>query len=194
MRRAIKFSQSDIITQNAKYISGNSSNNKKITDILLIEQKSFCAYTDEFMGRTDAKEIEHFNPYLKDTDEDNYQNWFLVKHQWNKEKSNKWDNFQPILHPTANDFEERIIYLDGDYICNPEDKEANNVMALLKINDASLASERKRYIKRKKELLEMSSKSAQDYFTDLILNYINGVRYIRAIKEEFKIDIWEMLL
>ena len=68
-----------------------------VAKILLDEQKKFCAYTDEYVSRTDAKDIEHFNPTLKGTPEDNYYNWFLVKHQWNKEKSYKWQEFQPIL-------------------------------------------------------------------------------------------------
>src|SRR4051812_4317702 len=100
MKKAVKDPNSKIITNNLKYISGSFSNNKKIADILLKEQKQFCAYTDEYMSRTDAKDVEHFNPTLKDNPDDNYYNWFLVKHQWNKEKSYKWDNYQPILHPT----------------------------------------------------------------------------------------------
>ena len=52
-------------------------------------------------------------------------------------KSYKWKNYQPILHPTAEDFEERIIYLDGDYIAKSnEDIEAQNLISLLKLDDA----------------------------------------------------------
>ena len=104
MRKSIKNPSSKIIADKLKYVSGNSANNKKIADILFAEQKKFCAYTDEYISRTDAKDIEHFDPTLKDTEADNYNNWFLVKHQWNKEKSYKWENYQPILHPTADDF------------------------------------------------------------------------------------------
>lgn len=86
MRRAIKYPDSKIVEKNLNYISGNSTNNKKIADLLFEEQKKFCAYTDEYISRTDAADIEHFNPTLKDTHDDNYNNWFLVKHQWNKEK------------------------------------------------------------------------------------------------------------
>ena len=82
MRKAIKYPDSKIITGHLKYVSGNSANNKKITEVLRLEQKNFCAYTDEYMCIiTDAQDIEHFNPKLKDTPEDSYDNWFLVKHQ-----------------------------------------------------------------------------------------------------------------
>ncbi len=67
MRRTIKNSDSEIIKNNLRYISGNSNNNKKIADILGEGQKKFCAYTDEYLGRTDARDIEHFDPTLKDT-------------------------------------------------------------------------------------------------------------------------------
>src|ERR1019366_5553048 len=102
MRRIIKDADSEILKKNLKYIRNNRHNNRKIAEILSKEQKKFCAYTEEFMSVTD-------------TDGDNYNNWFLVKHKWNKKKSNKWLNYQPILHPSAIDFEERVIYIDGHY-------------------------------------------------------------------------------
>ena len=104
MRRATKNPESTILAKNMQYLVNNSSNNKKIASILFEEQKNYCAYTDEYISRTDAADIEHFNPNFKGSPEDRYYNWFLVKHQWNKEKSQKWDEFQPVLHPTASDF------------------------------------------------------------------------------------------
>ncbi len=194
MRKAFKNPDSIIITENLKYVSGNSGNNKKIAEVLLKEQKKFCAYTDEYISRTDAKDIEHFNPTLKDTPEDNYYNWFLVKHQWNKEKSYKWENFQPVLHPTANDFEERVVYIDGDYFASSDvDIEAKNIISLLKLDDAELADKRKRYIARKREEIKAFGQDALTFFSTLIENDTCQVSYLRAIKEEFKIDIWEIL-
>src|SRR4051812_24946400 len=105
MRRLFKNPNSKILKDNIKYISGNSEKNRVIAEILFEEQRKFCAYTDEFISRTDARDIEHFNPTLKDTEGDNYENWFLVKHQWNMEKSYKWKEYQPVLSPLAEDFE-----------------------------------------------------------------------------------------
>jgi len=194
MRKAIKNPDSEIIKNNLSYIRGNSANNKKIANILFAEQKKFCAYTDEYISRTDARDIEHFDPTLKDTPKDNYTNWFLVKHQWNKEKSYKWEEFQPALHPTADDFEERIVYIAGDYMRMSEtDKEAKNVIKLLKLDDPGLADERKRYIKRKREEMELMAQDATTFFSTLINNDPPRVSYLRAIKEEFGVDIWKML-
>lgn len=193
MRKVIKNPNSKIITDQLKYKSG-SSTNKQISEILLQEQKSFCAYTDEYISRTDARDIEHFNPTLKNTTQDNYYNWFLVKHQWNKEKSYKWDMYQPILHPTAKDFEERIIYIDGDYFSKSEsDIEVKNLVRLLKLDDLDLAKKRKKYIKRKREEIEVFGQDALTFFSILIADDTCQVSYLRAIKEEFGIDIWVML-
>lgn len=193
MRRAIKDPNSKIITDKLNYISGNPTNNKKIENILFEEQKRFCAYTDEYISRTDAKDIEHFNPTLKDTPQDNYYNWYLVKHQWNKEKSYKWDKYQPILYPTADDFEERVIYVRGDYIAKESDQEAKNLIQILKLDDAGLANERKRYIKRKREEMKAFGEEASSFFSTLISDDICRVSYLRAIKEEFGVDIWKAI-
>ena len=176
MRRAIKYPDSEILKDNLRYKPKNSTNNKKIANILLIEQKKFCAYTDEFISRTVSADIEHFDPTLKGTPNDNYTNWFLVKHQWNQEKGYKWENYQPVLHPTAEDFEERIIYVDGDYVAKSgEDIEAQNLISLLKLDDAGLADERKRYIKRKRELIEIWGMDDTIFFGTLINEYQEGI-------------------
>lgn len=195
MRKAIKDPNSKILTDNLNYISGNYVNNKQIADILFDEQKKFCAYTDEYISRTDAKDIEHFNPTLKDTLNDNYNNWFLVKHQWNKEKSSKWKDFQPILHPTSEDFEYRVVYLDGDYIVSSEDDIlAKNLVNLLKLDDPALADKRKRYIKRKREEIKVFEQDEKAFFFALANADICQVSYLRAIKEEFGIDLWATLI
>ncbi|WP_233898242.1 HNH endonuclease domain-containing protein [Tenacibaculum piscium] len=194
MKRIVKKVDSEIIKENLNYIVGNSTNNKKISNILYKEQKGFCAYTEEYIGRTDAKDIEHFNPTLKGKEVDSYQNWFLVKHQWNKEKSSKWENFQPILHPTDSTFENRILYEKGHYfLADSNDIEAKNLINLLQLDNLMLADERKNYIKRKKLEIEIYGVSPDNFFKTLINDHINGVHYLRAINNEFNINIWKLL-
>ncbi len=194
MRRAVKNPESTILKNRLKYIPNNSTNNKIIVDILLDEQKMFCAYTDEYISRTDAKDIEHFNPNLKETELDGYNNWFVVKHQWNMEKAEKWEKFQPLLNPTALDFEERIIYIQGDYIVKSEDdNEAKNLSDLLKLDDIHLANNRKKYIARKRDEIALDGHGASNFFTTLINAEPCQIKYTRAIREEFGIDVWEMI-
>ncbi|EMY3584043.1 hypothetical protein ABF200_000683 [Flavobacterium psychrophilum] len=194
MRRIIKDDNSEIITKNLKYIEGNSANNKNISKILFKEQKGFCAYTEEYLGRADAKDIEHFNPTLKGTDSDKYSNWFLVKHQWNKEKSSKWKKNQPILFPTDENFNSKIIYDNGDYrVANAIDIESSNLVKLINLDDLILADERKKYIRRKKEEIRNFGQSPNDFFEILIEDDIKQISYLRAIQEEFEINIWDMI-
>jgi hypothetical protein len=194
MKRIIKKDTSEITKQNLNYIVGNSSNNKKISTFLYKEQKGFCAYTEEYIGRADARDIEHFNPTLKGKDGDSYQNWFLVKHQWNIEKASKWEKYQPILHPTDSDFEDRILYKDGDYyLAEPKDEEAKNLIDLLKLDDILLADERKKYIRRKISEKEIYGEDTEDFFKTLINDDIKQISYLRAIDEKFNINIWELL-
>lgn len=194
MKRVIKSPNSEILATEVEYIVGNSANNRNISAILLAEQNGFCAYTEEYIGRADARDIEHFNPNLKGTDQDGYNNWFLVKHQWNLEKASKWDNLQPVLSPTAADFEERIVYDKGDYRANSEnDDEAKHLIELIKLDDPVLADERKRYIKRKKDEMEKYGTDANIFFKDLIEISIKQIAYMRAIENEFDIPIVEMI-
>ena len=194
MRRVVKNENSEIVTQNLKYAEGNSFNNLKISKALFIEQKGFCAYTEEYMGRADAKDIEHFNPNLKNSSDDNYLNWFLVKHQWNKEKSSKWHHFQPILHPTDPRFEERVLYDNGDYrVSDSHDKEAVNLISILNLDDMILADERKKYISRKRNEIAIFGQSEEDFFKTLIDDDLCQIKYIRAIQEEFNINIWNLI-
>lgn len=194
MRRVIKNDDSEITKTNLNYIEGNSRNNLKISKILYKEQKGFCIYTEEYLGRADAKDIEHFDPTLKGTPRDSYSNWFLVKHQWNKEKSTKWKDFQPVLHPTHINFDNRIIYDNGDYHASDlDDQEAVNLVKLLKLDDIILADERKKYIKRKAKELSLYGESAEVFFKVLIDDDIKQISYLRAIDQEFNIDIRSLL-
>ena len=192
MRRVIKDDDSEVLKSNLGYIEGNSKNNLKISKILYKEQKGFCVYTEEYLGRADARDIEHFNPNLKGTKEDSYLNWFLVKHQWNSEKSTKW--FEQILLPTNENFEARVVYDNGDYrISDLNDLEAINLIKLIKLDDIILADERKKYIARKRNEIEKFGVSPEDFFAILIEDDIKQISYLRAIKEEFEIDIWNMI-
>lgn len=194
MRGAVKLADSKILSEALVYKKGNSKNNKKITEILSFEQKGFCAYTDEFISITDAKDVEHFNPTVKYTVDDNYNNWFFVKREWNILKSTKWPEFQPVLNPTSPDFETRIVYYEGDYIPSSEfDIEAKNLISLLQLDKGGLAKKRKQYIERKKSDMKEYNQDSLTFFSNLISTDPCQVHYTRAIKEEFGIDVWEMI-
>ncbi len=188
MRRIIKNSNSEVILNKIKYKKGD---NKKLASILLKEQKNFCAYTEEYIGINDAADIEHFNPNLKYLETDSYQNWFVVKHKPNNLKRTNW--IEPILHPTSQDFEQRLIYFDGYFLHQPEDIETKNLIDLLNLNNEIFVKNRKKYIERRKERIKENNIPAKDYFQEKIDSEIDCIKYLRAIQEEFNIDIWDMI-
>lgn len=190
MKRVIKNPESLIVTDKIIYKKGD---NKLLAKILLKEQKRFCAYTEEYIGLNDAVDIEHFNPNLKYKTDDSYQNWFMVKHKPNNLKRTNW--VEPILLPTAEDFEDRLIYSDGYFLYQPEDIETKNLIDLLNLNDEIFVKNRKKYIERRKEMINSRGFSGdhESYFQELINTEIDLIKYLRAIQEEFKIDIWSMI-
>ncbi|MGC4038405.1 MAG: hypothetical protein QM764_20745 [Chitinophagaceae bacterium] len=192
MRRTIKDPNSKVLLQKLKYEKDSSQKNKKISKILMEEQKCYCAYTDQYIGRADAADIDHFNPTLKYQPEDNYENWFVVKHQWNKEKSDKWDDFQPVLHPTAPDLETRIMYSGGHYLANSDDAAATNLIRLIKLDDPILAENRRKYIARKRADMAAYSSTPEEFFRQLLVDDQSAIIYPRAIKEEFNVDVFTL--
>lgn len=190
MKRIIKNPNSEIHLQNIIYKKGS---NKRLAAILLSEQKNFCAYTEEYVGANDAVDIEHFNPNLKYTANDSYDNWFMVKHKPNNIKRTQW--IEQILYPTDENFEQRLIYFDGFFLHNPEDIEAKNLIDLLNLNDEIFVKNRKKYIERRKEMIITRGFQGNEkaYFEELINSEVDYVKYLRAIQEEFNIDIWNMI-
>jgi hypothetical protein len=188
MKRILKNTNSEIITKKLSYKKGN---NKNLASLLLKEQKNFCAYTEEYIGINDAVDIEHFNPNLKYQKEDSYQNWFMVKHKPNNLKRTNW--IEPILHPTSEDFENRLIYSDGIFFHDPKDIETKNLIDLLNLNDEIFVKNRKKFIQRKRDRISEKGIPATEYFKEIILNEIDSIKYLRAIQEEFNINIWDMI-
>ena len=191
MRKQTKLSDSQ--AKNIEYINGGD--NSKLRQILFEEQKGFCAYTETFLDRTEEKDIDHFNPTKEYLERNNYMNLFLCKAQWNKEKSNKWSKFQPILSPLSDDFEERIIYNQDLKLFEAKEEndiEANNLVKLLKLDDYDLSMERKKHIELSKELMSYFE-SPTKYFQKTIELDSTAIKFIRSLEIEFNINIWEML-
>jgi len=191
MRRIEKKEDSLILKENLAYIKGDNS---RIAEVLKAEQNNICAYTEEYLGRADKAEIEHFDPTLKHSDRDGYTNWFLVKAQWNNEKGSKtrWLKFQPLISPTATDFQKRIIYKRGHYVLNDEnDIEARNLRLYLKLDDEELAKQRIFYIERLKEDIALSGLTSQEFVDWRVANpkYTSTIYYIRAIEEELNVKV-----
>ena len=193
---------SKIIIANLKYNCKKGANNSKLGNILLQEQKYFCAYSEEYINTiSDSADIEHFNPDLKCTDDDSSSNWFKVKNKVNflkrlKEEEFRKKNisFDDILHPCENDFEERLKYIVYEYrFEESSDIKVINLINFLELNMPEKIERRRDFIVRKKKELENWGNNIEDFFKTLIEDDISQIKYLRAIQEEFNLDIWNMI-
>jgi len=191
MRKQTKHQNS--LAKDIEYTKGGD--NSILREILFKEQKGFCSYTETYLGRTDQKDIDHFNPSQDYSERNSYLNLFLCKSQWNKEKSNKWTDFQPSLSPLNDDFEDRISYnkeLKLFEAKDEEDKEAKHLVKLLKLDDYDLSIERKKYIDLCKELINYYE-SPTIYFQKIIQKSPTELKFIRSLEIEFDVKIWDLI-
>ncbi|PWN58678.1 hypothetical protein [Chryseobacterium viscerum] len=203
MKKIVKFDDSKIIRDSLQYNCKPGGNNSILGNALLKEQKSFCAYSEEFIDITsDSNDIEHFNPDLKCTPQDSYKNWFKTKNKVNFKKrlkelefNKKGISFNDVLHPCENDFEDRLQYIKGEYRFkeNTDDTKLSNLINLLDLNLPEKIERRKLYINRKKREIENFGLSKEDFFKMLISDDVSGIKYLRSIQEEFNLNIWEMI-
>lgn len=196
------YNNSKIITDALQYNCRRGANNSVLGNILLKEQKNFCAYSEEFIDPiSDANDIEHFNPNLKCSDYDSYSNWFKVKNKVNfrkrlKELEFKKKNisFDDILKPCENDFEEKLVYIVGEYrFEESSDIKVKNLIDLLELNIPEKIEQRRNFIIRKRKEIDSFGVSPEDFFSILIEEDIKQISYLRVIQEEFEIDIWNMI-
>ena len=187
MKRIIKKTDSEILKQKLQ----SPKDNSKIREILEIEQDGFCAYTEYRLSAGFARDVEHFNPTLKNTQKDNYNNWFAVSHKWNLKKSDakRWEKFQPVLHPTSEDFEDRVIFdtETASYIYDNDDIEAKNLIDLLDLNNENIIFDRLNRVILLKDLFNESNKNS---FSDCVKHpksKQNLIEFPRAIETVFNI-------
>jgi len=184
MKKAVKTPTSQILLNGITYIV--NGNNSQLAQFLKQEQRSFCAYTERQILPLDLAEIDHFNPQLKGQPGDNYQNWFLILAKWNRKKSNKWNNFQPILHPASADFFDRIWFEDGIFQYEKNDVEAKNLIDLLDLNNYELTRERNRYLER---LLDLQGIIGEVGLRDHLLKYPEQYHFASAFETIFSYGI-----
>lgn len=191
MKKQVKYI--DSLAKEIEYVK--NGDNTALREILFKEQKGFCSYTETYLGRTDQKDIDHFNPSKDYSERNNYLNLYLCKSQWNKEKSNKWTDFQPVLSPLNDDFEKRITYnkeLKLFEATDENDIEATNLVTLLKLDEYDLSVERRKYIEFCRDMMKFYT-SPKEYFQKVIQIDKTTLKFIRSLEIEFDVSLWDML-
>lgn len=188
MRYLRKSNNSQVLANDWQY----PKDSKKIREELGYEQIGFCAYSERYMKRTDAVDVEHFDPRLKNTENDNYWNWYAVLSWMNKHKPRNIEPFEPILQPYSEEVRRRVHYQHGQFlVVNPDDQEALNLITYLGWNKPELAEDRRKHVKRIREVQQKLG-GTQDEFFDFLLRDPDNLSFFSALNVE--LDIPEMLL
>ena len=194
MKFLSKTERSQILNENLTYQEGKSEHNRKIKELLLTEQKNFCAYSEKYIQELDSSEVEHFNTSLKYSDD--YYNYYAVIRKANlykKDEEYKGASFfNSLFFQNSDEFNERIQYVKGGIYeeIKEDDQEAIDLIDFLGFNHPDLYTQRIRHIKRLKKSFEDASYSKEqclEYFR----NHHEELSFITAIENELGLDLSE---
>lgn len=185
MKYLIKKPDSEILCQELSY--QKQSNRTKIRQILKAEQVGFCAYSERFIHETDAVDIEHFDPRLKNTEADNYHNWFAVLSKINGYKPRKIEPFLPIATPNSEVLKQKLQYEDGIYkSVNENDTEINNLIKLLKLNKHEIYIDRQNHVERIK-ILKSLCNDEEEFLEQL--KFKENLSFATALEVELDLEL-----
>ena len=157
---------------------------------LMREQGGFCAYTEKYLEEIDSVDVEHFDHRLKNDEADSYWNWYAVLHFINQKKRNDIEKHEPILTPYDESTLQRIVYRHGQFQpTNQGDREANNLINFLRLNDAQLAAHRNQWIARQKATLQRFFQGNKKDFIEFLKSVPGGLSYATALEAELDITI-----
>lgn len=170
----------------------------KVREALRREQYGFCAYSEKYLGIEDNEiqqkcDIEHFDPRLKNTDQDGYENWYLVESGLNERKYKKLDNrFLPIINPAKNAVG-RVVYQKGLFVpANNNDIEAQHFIDFLRLNDQHIFKARINHVETIVHLRDMLE-DEEELVEHLSENWAQ-LSYISALEAALGItNLWQQI-
>jgi hypothetical protein len=184
MRYLRKRESSEVLERGWRYSS--RSQRPQITRVLLAEQKGFCAYSERYRRETDEVHIEHFDPRKKNTEHDDYWNWFVVLAWFNHHKPYCIAEYEPLACPYDSDLPNRIGYEDGEFIpVSDDDVEARNLIEFLGWNSRELFDERANHIEHLREIREILQNERE--FVAYLNRNPRQLDFFTAIHAEFGI-------
>jgi hypothetical protein len=193
MRYLRKTPASKILAAGWIYNDQDSRENRKIRDELLREQHQFCAYSEKYVQPTESCDVEHFDPRLKHTPQDDYWNWYAVLHWMNNHKP-RIDRFLPLPAPHSPNLFERIRYEDGQFLAIDEaDREADNLIRFLGWNRPELARERNNHVSRIRALRDAFLEGDEREFLAYLSEHPQELSFATALQAELGIDISDII-
>lgn len=209
MKFLSKNADSEVLKKGLVYGKNRPIQNKEIRDLLVAEQKNFCAYTEKYISGLDSVEVEHFNSSKKYNDD--YYNYYAVIRKANTyKKDEKYRDaqfFESLFFQKH--FDKRIQFvaeaqdykeIDAedteakDYIAkglfyaviDAGDTEARDFINFIGLNNPDLSSDRWRHINRLAGLFNSTLEMAA-----YLKNHKEELSFITAIENKFNIDLSE---
>jgi len=166
------------------YVTGQD--NSSLKGELLDEQRQFCAYTEIYCDRHASVDVEHYDPRLKDTPSDSYENWYAVKHLPNMKKGKvaRFKVHLPLPLPTAlSSISPDIGYnLDEhQFYSKSENQSVKNLIKLLRLNYEPFRSDRK----EKHDFLSKMKITLGNDFINLLLGDSGNLSFHSMLLEAF---------
>ena len=198
MKFLSKSLDSEILIQGLVYkINGD---NTKLRNLLITEQKNYCAYTEKYLQPLEQVDVEHFDSAKKGTIEDNYFNYYAVITTANKykkdEKYRGTSFFQNRFFQDHIQLNGRISFSNNIYFEMDEaDIEARNFIDFLGLNHPKLSEERKKHVNRMSDHFQNANFNLEK-IKEHFIKYPSELSFITAINvefEEFKFDFTELL-
>ena len=194
MKFLSKKSDSEILNEGIVYkLNGDNS---ILRELLIKEQKNYCAYTEKYLQPLDQVDIEHFDATKKKLGDD-YYNYYAVITTANKyKKDEKYKGasfFKTLFFQDIKELNKRISFANNIFFeIDEEDTEAIKFIDFLGLNHPKLSEERSKHIQRMKGYFDSSSYSLEK-IKEYFVQYKSELSFITALNEAFDYDFMELL-
>ena len=197
MRFLAKSERSTILTEGLVY---RKRDNRRLRELLLAEQRQYCAYTEQRLQQTDSVDVEHFDPRLKNTTDDDYWNYYAVLHHANQRKRRKERRYVDVdaaffasrfLQEPAETFAMRVGYVAEDGVYEETrrgDTEAAEFIDYLGFNDPELHEVRSKHVARLRDLFRDADWGANQQ-TRWFRDHSEETSFVTAIEETLGVEI-----
>lgn len=196
MKFLTKTSASDILAEGLRYQFNKPANNRFLCQVLLDEQRNFCAYTEKYISHLDSVEVEHLNAALKFSDD--YYNYYAALRSANlikkDEKYRDASFLMNLFFQNKRHLDSRIQYVVGEYVYEEiglDDQEAFDFIDFLGLNDSQMFESRRRHITRLRNIFVDAGYSDNAAKIDYFKLHPEELSYVTSIEAEFNLDLSE---
>ena len=181
MRYLNKTESSRILTERWQY--ARAADRGPIRNELLAEQLGFCAYSERFIKKTDAVDIEHFDPRLKPTPQDSYWNWYAVLHWMNQHNARTIERFEPLPRPFDPTIRGRVRYVDGLFFPKDDDDiKVRNLIEFLGWNKQQVVNDRRKHVAKVLDLQRRLKLDSVAEFVEFLYSDPDNLSFATALE------------